>query len=291
MRRRSIADRLISGFNALRFAVTEPLVLRIARARNENAYTGPEESPLVTVHIPTFNRAQLLVERAVPSVLSQTYKNLELIVVGNHCTDNTAELLSRIDDPRLRFHNLPLRKHRHQDDIEIEWLVGGLEPNNKGLELACGQWIAWLGDDDIWTPDHIETLLGFAQQGRYEFVSAEYVEERFGRRKVVSGERARGPYHTRRPLDPLDDSPRIGGIQTWLYRSYLRFFKHNGQCWRKRWNRPVDVDLYLRMFRAGVRMGYLERVVAYVLPRAGEETVGLDAYKRSEQAKKGWLEA
>lgn len=233
VRKRSLRDRFISGANALRFGITEPLRLRLARARHEEAYTRRQDSPLVTVVIPTFNRSQILLERGVPTVLSQTHQNLELIIVGNSCTDDTSERLSRIDDPRLSFYNLSVRRPRRPDDAETRWYTAGSEPTNEGLERARGQWITWLGDDDLWTPDHIESLLHFAQEGRYEFVSAQYVEERFGERKIVYGERARSPYHTRRPAEPNDDSPRIGGVQTWLYRSYLRFFRHNFDCWRK----------------------------------------------------------
>lgn len=281
-RRRTMADRLISGSNSMRFKIIEPLDLSISRIRYGNAYND-EKEPLVSVRINTFNRGKLLVERAVPSVLSQTYKNLELIIVGNHCTDNTEELLSKITDSRLRFYNLPFRKFKHPDDIEIHWMLGGIYAYNKTLDMIRGKWTCWLGDDDIWTPDYIEALLQVAQSGNYEFVSAQYIEERYGKRSIIDGERSTGFYHTRRQnLNKNDKSPKIGGIQTWLHRSYLRSFKFNENCWRKSWNRPVDVDLSLRFYHAGVRMGFLPKVVAYVLPRPGEETIGLDAYKNKK---------
>jgi len=226
-RKRTLSDRVVSNLNALQYAVTEPLKLRMARAQYGHLYDDEDKKPLVSVYINTLNRAQILVERAVPSVLSQTYKNLELVVIGNHCTDNTGELLSQIDDPRLSYCNLPSRKPRHPDDIEIYWLLGGSAAMNKGLDMLKGEWIAWLGDDDVWAPDYIEKLLHFAQSEKYEFASGQYVEKRFGKEKIVDGERVNGPYHTRKPFDPHDNSPKIGGIQTWLYRSYLRFFKYN----------------------------------------------------------------
>ena len=269
-RKRTPADRFISGFSSLRFAMTEPLLLRIARAKYERFYADPDENPLVSVYIPTYNRAQLLVERAVSSVLSQTYRNLELVIVGDHCTDNTAKVLSQIADPRLRFHNLPARKRRYPDVAEIHWLAGPVVPANAALELVRGKWIARIDDDDIWTPDHIEVLLRFAQKECSEFVSAAYATERHGKRILV---------------DVKGENPRIGGTQTWLYRSYLRFFRYNINCWRKSWNRVNDTDLQDRMFKAGVRMSFLDQVVAYVLPRPGEVTVGLEAYKLTEQQK------
>ena len=268
--RRNIQNRLISQLNAWRFAITEPILLRAARLRYEHLYTNIEDNPLISVCIPTYNRASLLVERAVSSVLAQTYKNFEIIIVGDCCTDNTAELLSQIDDPRLKFYNMPKRKRRYPISVENHWFVGGAIPANKSLSLAKGKWIARNDDDDIWTPDHLETLLRFAQKGNWEFVSASYIAERHGKRIVV---------------DAKDESPRIGGVQTWLYRSYLRFMKYNPECWRKTWNRVWDTDLQDRIYRAGVRRGFLDQVVAYVLPRPGENTIGLEAYKLTEQEK------
>lgn len=283
--KRTFEDRLIASLNEWRFAVTEPPQLWAARFRHGAEYLDPQQEPVVSVCVPTYNRGPLLMERAVDSVLSQTYENLELIIVGDHCTDNTEQLLSTIKDPRLRFYNLPSRKRTYRQTVENHWFVGGATPANKAMELARGQWIARVDDDDTWSPDHIEQLLRLAQQGHYEFVSGMYVAERFGERKVVDGVRALDPYHTRKAPIPNDDSPKIGGVATWLYRSYLRFMRYNVECWRKEWNRVWDVDLAVRIYGAGVRMGFLDEVVAYTLPRPGESTVGLEAYKLTEKEK------
>jgi len=284
-RKRTLEDRIITKFNASWFAALEPILLRLARIRHEKLYAKSDQTPLVSVCVPTYNRGQLLIERAVTSVLSQTYTRIELIVVGDHCTDNTIELISKIKDPRLRFYNLPNRKRNYPQTVENHWLVGGAVPANKAMTLARGLWIARVDDDDTWSPDHIEVLLRFAQQNHHEFVSGLIVEERFGEKKVGEGVRAMDPYYTRGENDPADDSPKIGGVSTWLYRSYLRFMKYNVECWRKDWNRVWDVDLSQRVYKAGVRMGFLDQVVTYVLPRPGETTVGLEAYKLTEQEK------
>ena len=283
--KRTIEDKLIAGFNHWRFAITEPVWLRVKRIMNERKFTDLGQDPLVSVCVPTYNRAPLLVERAVTSVLAQSYTNFELVIVGDHCTDETAELLSQIKDPRLRFHNLPSRKRKYRQTVENHWFVGGATPANKAMGLARGQWIARVDDDDTWTADHIEELLRFAQEGNYEFVSGLYVEERFGKKKTVDGVRALDPYYTRNVAILGDDSPKIGGVSTWLYRSYLSFMHYNVNCWRKEWNRVWDVDLSLRIHGAGVRMGFLEEVLAYVLPRPGENAVGLEAYKLTEKEK------
>ena len=229
-----------------------------------------EENPLISVYIPTYNRSELLIKRAVSSVFKQTYQNFELIIVGDHCTDNTEQEIGKINDPRIRFFNLSKRDKRYPDDIEIHWLAGPVVAANQALAMVKGKWIARLDDDDIWTEDHLEVLLRFAQKHNYEFVSGAYECERDGQRIVI---------------DVKDEIPRVGGTQTWLYRSYLKFFKYNIHCWRKNWNRVNDTDIQERLIKARVRTGFLERVVTYVLPRPGEKTVGLAAYQSTAQEK------
>ena len=283
--KQKIKDHLIATLNTWWFAVTEPVKLRMARIRHAHKYNNSSLKPLVSVCIPTYNRGSILIERAVSSVLKQTYTNIELIIVGDHCTDNTEELLAQIDDPRIKFDNLPSRDRKYPQTIENHWLVGGAIPANKAMELARGQWIARVDDDDTWTPDHIEKLLSFAEQGDYEFVSGLYIEERYGKRKIVDGMRALDSYYTQQQNKFNKISPKIGGVNSWMYRSYLRFMPYNIDCWRKKWNRVWDVDLSLRIYKAGTRMGFLNEVVSYVLPRPGEETIGLEAYKMTEKEK------
>jgi glycosyltransferase involved in cell wall biosynthesis len=281
----TLQDSLIARFNSWRYALIEPLQLRLARIKYANNYLILNQGPLISVCVPTYNRASILIERAVASVLAQTYTNFELIIVGDHCTDNTEELLSKIKDPRIKFFNLPSRERKYRQNIENHWFVGGAIPANKAMEIANGKWIARVDDDDTWTPNHLEKLLQFAEQGGYEFVSALHMEERFGEEKIVEGLQANDPYYTKKPLSKDDDSPKIGGVQTWMYRSYLSFMTYNPECWRKKWNRVWDVDLVTRIHFSGARMGFLEEVTAFVVPRPGETSVGLEAYKLTEEDK------
>jgi hypothetical protein len=69
-----------------------------------------------------------------------------------------------------------------------------------------------------------------------------------------------------------------------MYRSYLKFFKYNIHSWRKKYNRPQDIDFQIRMKQAGVRMQLFEQVVSYIRPRPGNTTIGLDA--RLEECEK-----
>ncbi len=225
-------------------------------------------TPLISVYVPTHNRGDLLLTRALPSIRAQTYTNLEIIVACHGCTDGTARLVRGLNDPRIRILDVP-RKQTYPPTAENHWLAGPVVPANAALKAVRGDWIARCDDDDEWTPDHIEVLLRAVQDGGYEFISGAYERERDGVREIVPHDGEASP---------------AGGTQTWLYRSYLRFFKYNPDCWRKSWNRVNDTDLVDRFRKAGVRMGHIDRVVARVLPRPGETTVGLQAYQRDQEA-------
>ena len=282
---RSILDIFISNYKSIYYAISEFFLLKYYRFKNEDKYKVKNSNPLITVCIPTYNRGPLLIERAVKSVLCQTYTNFELMIVGDHCTDDTEILLSKIKDHRLRFHNMPSRKRNYKTSVENHWYVGGAVPANKAMELAKGLWIARVDDDDTWTPDHLEKLIKFAEDGNYEFVSALYEEERDGISTVPPGQSPISEYFTGVPDIVNDSSPLIGGVSTWFKRSYLSFMMYNPDCWRKKWNKVWDIDLVLRIYASGARIGFLNEVIAFVLPRPGETSVGLQAYKETEKEK------
>ena len=125
--------------------------------------------PLVTVIVATYNRSRLLTERCLPSILGQTYANLEVLVVGDCCTDDTGELVAQIKDPRLKFYNLPERG-RYPSDPLRRWMVAGIAPQNMALSIAQGDFITHLDDDDEYTPDRLEELVKFAIDNQCDFV-------------------------------------------------------------------------------------------------------------------------
>jgi glycosyltransferase involved in cell wall biosynthesis len=131
------------------------------------AYEDPD--PLVSVCIGTYNRGRLLTERAIPSVLAQTHRNVEVIVVGDCCTDDTAERISHIRDDRLRFVNLPERG-RYPEEPYLRWMVAGTVPFNHALSLTRGQFVTHLDDDDEYLPDRVARLLTYIRETRADLV-------------------------------------------------------------------------------------------------------------------------
>jgi len=100
-----------------------------------------ERIPAVSVVIPTRNRAEL-VSRAVQSVLSQTFADLEVVVIIDGPDETTKALLDSISDPRLRVHMYPVSS-------------GGAEARNLGVRNSAAGWIAFLDDDDQWLPEKL----------------------------------------------------------------------------------------------------------------------------------------
>jgi len=101
-----------------------------------------DKAPTVSVVIPTYQRREL-VKRAVASVLAQTYRDFELIVIDDGSTDGTGEALAPLGD-----------------SIRYEWQPNrGLSAaRNAGLRLARGSIVAFLDSDNRWLPDHLAVI-------------------------------------------------------------------------------------------------------------------------------------
>ena len=106
---------------------------------------GPGKSgSVVSVLVPTFNRP-LYLAQALDSVVRQTYRNLQIIVINDGGTDVT-DVVKSFDDPRITFIN---RRQNHGKPFSL----------NEAITYAQGKYVAYLDDDDIYYPHHIETLV------------------------------------------------------------------------------------------------------------------------------------
>ncbi len=219
--------------------------------------------PVLSYHlsnniIAIYNRGEILVNRTVSSIFEQTYTNIEVFVVGDHCADNTEELMQKYkDDHRgVIFMNLK-RRGRYPSDPIDRWYVQGTKPRNIGMRIAKGNWFAWFSDDDVIFPNHAETLLKYATETNTntEFVSGACTIETEGQpdRRQSTADCRLG----------LDNAPIVGATITWLYRDYLKLFRWNRHSYRKSWNRPVDYDLLYRMAQSEVRFAFIDRVVSH----------------------------
>ena len=118
--------------------------------------------PLISVYMPTYNRAQMAC-RAIDSVLAQTYPNIELIVVDDASKDDTFAVLSEryASDVRVRI----LRQTEGQ---------GACAARNRAIEVANGEFVTGLDDDDEFLPQRLSQLYA-AYDDRYSCVCSAYL--------------------------------------------------------------------------------------------------------------------
>ena len=100
-------------------------------------------NPTISVIIPTYNRAHLL-DKAIQSVLDQTYEDFEIIVIDDGSTDNTKEVVNSFNDDRLRY----IRLEKNSGTSAL--------PRNTGIRIAQGEYIAFQDDDSLWLPEKLE---------------------------------------------------------------------------------------------------------------------------------------
>jgi hypothetical protein len=223
--------------------------LTMVRETPEYAVLWTDREPLVSVRIATWNRAETLVERAIASVLRQTYQRFEIVVVGDGCTDDTESRIRKLGDERIRFHNLPFR-NVYPDDPGQRWLVAGGPVANAAVSMARGSWLAPLDDDDEFVDDHLEVLLPPALDGRYELFYG-----RFQGNWPGVDDDVLGAY-----------PPRLGQVtlQAAIYPRLLSFFEFDPRSWLL--DEPGDWNLVRRMIESGVRIGFTDRVVTRLVP-------------------------
>jgi len=218
---------------------------RLLKKARQNIHVNVDvEKPLISVIIPTYNRAKLLSERAIPSVLKQTYQNFEIVVVGDNCTDNTEDLIKKFNDKRIKFYNLPEMGHYPKKPIE-RWMVVGVFPRNKAIELCSGDWIAPIDDDDEFSDDHLEVLLRHALEHSYEMV--------YG---VIRMEKKPGEF-----VNVGSFPPEPGKIchNSVLYSSKLKFLKYDIHSYI--YDEPSDWNLWRRMRDTGVKIGFVNKII------------------------------
>ena len=213
-------------------------------------------TPLVSVVIPTYNRASL-VREAVASVLAQSYRPLELIVVDDGSTDATGDSLAL--RPEVRVLRQP---HTGMPG----------QARNAGVRLARGEYLAFLDSDDLWLPHKLERQVAAATAAGGAIWHA---RERWVRSGRVLSQRSQ---RHRRSGDLFADSLRkcVIGPSTALLRRAV--FEQAGG-FREDLEIAEDYELWLRL-TAHYPVGYLEQEL--VIKRAGHSDQLSERYGQIE---------
>lgn len=233
-------------------------------ARIEHGQRQP--MPRVSVIMPAFNAAPYL-RQAIESVLGQRFTDLELIVVDDGSTDETAQIAHGLaaDDRRLKVLSQPNS--------------GRPAPGrNRALAVAAGEYVSFLDADDYYAPDRVGTLVAALDRHRHwvaAFHDLIYVDR--------DGRPREGTYLTdggfkeaaARHLEPIGDDWHECGERFFVFQS-LRYAALHTQSvmiarerlpeglvrFDERYRIVDDTDLWIRVGRAG-RMGFLDRCLSY----------------------------
>ena len=150
--------------------------------------------PLVSIITATYNRGNVL-RYTVASVIESGFRDWELLVVGDACTDDTEQVVGSFADPRVRF-------------INLETNVGEQSgPSNEGFRHARGRYIAYLNHDDLWTADHLGRSLSAIEDTGADLVFSLGVAVEPGGGNVLIGASPTGTLLSRLRRAPLPVAP------------------------------------------------------------------------------------
>ena len=143
-----------------------------------NKHIDIMKTPLISVITPVYNSEKFL-EAAITSVQNQTYSNWEMILVDDASTDNSEKIAEEFysEDSRIIYEKLPVNR-------------GPAVSRNRAIELATGEYIAFLDSDDFWAPDKLEIQIDFMKKNNCDVSFSSYLlvdeEGNSLRKKVIA---------------------------------------------------------------------------------------------------------
>lgn len=202
---------------------------------------GDADAPLVSVVVATYN-SRVTLGLALASIRRQTFRDYEVLVVGDACTDGSGEVVDALGDARFRWIALP-----HNSGSQAV-------PNEEGARLARGRWIAYLGHDDLWFPWHLETLVRAAADAPATLVHGLGAVLGPDQRIEVTGPPRSQSWrrHFVPPTNWLVDRAALARVGGWRDPARLP--------------RPVDVDLLQRLVAAGGTVTCVPRLTTIKFP-------------------------
>ena len=233
------------------------------------------EGPAISVVIATYNRSGALA-CAIESVLRQALTDWELIVVGDGCTDDTAEVVARYAkaDRRVRFVNL-----------ERNWGEQSA-PNNVGRRMARAPLIAYLSHDDLWLPHHLKACS--------EALAATGADLVMGTAANVTFENDRLEFNSLRVLlqglgegnrwSPADLDGSVAAASCWVVRSEAL---DRAGGWRMSYDEHAEPSqaLLFRLWRRGFHLHALNDLTLVIVTAGKRPT----SYVRRETPIQDWI--
>ncbi len=208
-------------------------------------------TPRVSVVLATWNWSRAL-RLSLRSALAQTVEQIEVVVIGDACTDDSAAIVASFGDPRVVWRN------------RAENSGSQAAPNDDGIALARAPWVAYLGHDDLWHPRHLEHLLATAERRGADLVHS--ITLNYGPLEsgvvVASGVEPSGGHAALPNLRPSSVAHRRALAQ-----------QVGGWGDPRATDRPIDDAFLERLWERGARFAGTQRATAFKFPAAWRRDV------------------
>lgn len=191
-------------------------------------------NPKVTVLLPVYNRES--VDKCINYVLQQTFEDFELLIIDNHSTDNTINVIRNFNDERIRL-------------VINEENIGQTGSLNKGIKLAKGEYIARIDSDDLMLSQRLEKQVAFLDKNQDYGICGSYIKT-YNNKNYISSEVK---------LPSTDYGIRVfQGINSVFYHPSVMFrtsiLKDNGIFYDQNYKIAEDYDMWDRIL--SVTKGY-----------------------------------
>lgn len=209
-----------------------------------NSAAGKSNSPFFSVVVPTFNRPNMLAQ-ALNTVLKQTFRDFELLVVDDHSGCDVQAVVDTFDDKRIRYF-----KNQNQK--------GANGARNTGIEASKGRWIKFLDDDDTWFPGMLKSIrIKIENDKQAGLIYTDYERYDFKKDQVI-------PYN--KPSKPegwvFDDLTYINFVGGYSFVAIKKeIFRKSGML-DEQLPAEQDWDLFLRIARIA-EFGYVDEILGY----------------------------
>lgn len=220
--------------------------------------------PRVSIITATYNYGSVL-RYAIQSALAQTFQDFEMLIIGDGCTDDSEQVVAGFHDHRLRWRNLPENSGSQS------------APNNQGLELAQGEFIAYLGHDDLWYPNHLQVLLAAMDERAADWGHP---------LAVMIGPEGSGARQLFGRVEPGMNPRRASFITSGVM--HTRALVERIGAWRDYRTIGIapDSDFHRRAIRASARVARVENLSVFKFPSAWRKNSYRD--KPSHEQRRYW---
>jgi len=228
-------------------------------------------SPLVSICMPAYN-AGLYITESINSVINQTYKNWELIIVNDGSTDNTSTQLEKLQDDRVKIY--------HQEN------KGQCAAANKAFYLSKGELIKFMDADDLISPDFIKNQVEVIAGNETTIASASW--GRFYNNDLNTFRLVSDNIKTdRAPIDWLVES--MTGKQVMLQCALWlipRSILTSSGLWNEDLSLINDFEFFIRVFLKAEKISYTSNAILYYRSGLNQSLSGLKSKKGAESAYK-----